>query len=433
MTIGDEFAAHKLGESATDRARGYVLKAGQDLYAKQDEITSGMAVVLAAEIELIGGDQPLIEQLKRSIRSNVTTLFHGLANEIPIEKIEAPGGAVDYARSLAQRSIPASHLIRAYAIGQNYLLESAFDEVRRGGRARRSRIRGSPANQRISLPLHRLGLPPSRQNSRRGAESVVPAVLRTPVDPSAADRRRNRPTQVRTRNGLPTHCQPPRDDPVGASHRGGRSDTRRHAQLHSHTRKCMRRCRTSAGTDDRQIHYLDLDAGCSGIDRARELDLRARVDKAGLYRLAVGVPARDADGFVKSHRLAAKAQSVAMAAASEAERMITCYDDQGVRVASLVVGQLELTRAWVGEVLGQLAKDDDAAAVLRETCRIFLQTGDNYVRTAELLNVHRNTVKYRLGKIPPSHVGHGIETDRITVAVALELCHLLGSRVLEPS
>lgn len=432
MTIGDEFAAHKLGESATDRARGYVLKAGQDLYAKQDEITSGMAVVLAAEIELIGGDQPLIEQLKRSIRSNVTTLFHGLANEIPIEKIEAPGGAVDYARSLAQRSIPASHLIRAYAIGQNYLLESAFDEVRRGD---------VPADleyevlRRINAYLFRyidwVSLQVGRihaeeQNRWSQLSSGLPLIRALLTDEGTDQRKFERGTGYRlTANHLamilwvrPTVVDAPTPD-----------DTRNF--IRTLESACGAVGRPLVQMIDKSTTWIWMPVAAGSTARGT-LDLRARVDKAGLYRLAVGVPARDADGFVKSHRLAAKAQSVAMAAASEAERMITCYDDQGVRVASLVVGQLELTRAWVGEVLGQLAKDDDAAAVLRETCRIFLQTGDNYVRTAELLNVHRNTVKYRLGKIP-SHVGHGIKTDRITVAVALELCHLLGSRVLEPS
>jgi DNA-binding PucR family transcriptional regulator len=62
---------------------------------------------------------------------------------------------------------------------------------------------------------------------------------------------------------------------------------------------------------------------------------------------------------------------------------------------------------------------------------VFLQTGENYVRTAELLNVHRNTVKYRLGKIAPE-AGDTVD-DRTDIGLALEICNLLGSSVLAPA
>jgi hypothetical protein len=95
--------------------------------------------------------------------------------------------------------------------------------------------------------------------------------------------------------------------------------------------------------------------------------LRARVEQSGRYRIAVGVPARGRPGFVHSHQQAQAAQRVAMAAAPTAERTVTCYRDRGVRAVSLVVNQLDVTKAWVREVLGDLAVDDENAAVLRET------------------------------------------------------------------
>jgi DNA-binding PucR family transcriptional regulator len=83
----------------------------------------------------------------------------------------------------------------------------------------------------------------------------------------------------------------------------------------------------------------------------------------------------------------------------------------------------------VDEVLGSLALDDENTAVLRETMRIFLLTGDNYSRTADLLVLHRNTVKYRVSKVLEQR-GGSIDANRLDLALALQACHLLGPSVL---
>jgi DNA-binding PucR family transcriptional regulator len=105
------------------------------------------------------------------------------------------------------------------------------------------------------------------------------------------------------------------------------------------------------------------------------------------------------------------------------------FGDEGVAIVSLLARDLAATRAWVSEVLGPLAVDDENNAALRETMRTFLLTGDNYSRTAELLVLHRNTVKYRVSKVLDER-GGSIDADRLDVALALQTCHLLGASVL---
>lgn len=60
---------------------------------------------------------------------------------------------------------------------------------------------------------------------------------------------------------------------------------------------------------------------------------------------------------------------------------------------------------------------------------MFLSTKESHLHTAEQLNLHRNTVKYRIGKAlaetPP-------ERDRLDLAVALLVCEFLGTAVLRP-
>ena len=69
---------------------------------------------------------------------------------------------------------------------------------------------------------------------------------------------------------------------------------------------------------------------------------------------------------------------------------------------ALMSGSTELTRAWVIETLGSLADDDGQHAMLRETLRVFLQENGSFVATAERLTLHKNTVRYRIGKAEES-------------------------------
>jgi sugar diacid utilization regulator len=91
------------------------------------------------------------------------------------------------------------------------------------------------------------------------------------------------------------------------------------------------------------------------------------------------------------------------------------FGDEGVAIVALLARDLQGTRAWVSEVLGRLAVDDENNAALRETMRVFLPTGDNYSRTAELLILHRNTVKYRVTKVL-GELGGTIDAHRLDVA-----------------
>ena len=54
----------------------------------------------------------------------------------------------------------------------------------------------------------------------------------------------------------------------------------------------------------------------------------------------------------------------------------------------------------------QPADDTENAAVLRQTMRTFYATGESHLHTAEQLNLHRNTVKYRVDKALASTRSH---------------------------
>ena len=78
-----------------------------------------------------------------------------------------------------------------------------------------------------------------------------------------------------------------------------------------------------------------------------------------------------------------------------------------------------------------LAMDSERQARLRETARVFLQTGGSYTATAEQLYLHRNTAQYRVQKAEELR-GRPFREGRLDVELALLACHWLGSVVLQP-
>jgi DNA-binding PucR family transcriptional regulator len=98
--------------------------------------------------------------------------------------------------------------------------------------------------------------------------------------------------------------------------------------------------------------------------------------------------------------------------------------------AALLGGNIGATRTWVADVLGELAADTDGDARLRETLRIFLRCGSSYKQAAEELDLHFNTVKYRIGRAVARR-GTPIEQDRLDVELALLACHWYGAAVLK--
>jgi DNA-binding PucR family transcriptional regulator len=151
----------------------------------------------------------------------------------------------------------------------------------------------------------------------------------------------------------------------------------------------------------------------------------APVAESGI-RFALGSAGSGVSGFRRTHEQAVGAHAVALAAGESAQAMTSFAD---VAPLALMSGSTELTRAWVIETLGSLAGDDAQHAMLRETLRVFLQENSSFVATAERLTLHKNTVRYRIGKAEES-LGRPVGEDRLQIELALLAARWLGSAVL---
>lgn len=132
-----------------------------------------------------------------------------------------------------------------------------------------------------------------------------------------------------------------------------------------------------------------------GVEEAAEPIVEATIPGGELW-LALGEPATGIRGFRQSHHQALGAQTVALAASAETRCRVTAFSR--LAAIALMSSDIDGLRAWVCKTLGGLAVDDDTCHRLRETLHVFLATGGSFTSTAAQLNLHKNTVQYRIGR-----------------------------------
>jgi hypothetical protein len=390
------------------------------LSGRELEITGAMTKLLAEQIPELRGDQRLVELLDASVEGNIKTMIHVLENHIPIEHIQPNTAAVEYALRLAQREIPANALARAYHMGQDEFMRLVFSEIQRLDCAADLKL---PAAQYISDLTYR----------------YIDWISLYVIDVYEKERQRWISTRANLHSAL-IHKMTS-GNPVSAgtfeSETGYPLDryhvamvawsakTDDHRRLEDLIRKLTNKC----GAGRPLITAVDRATAWAWIplSKGKELDMETVCAMAAEdgCRIAAGLPAAGLAGFVRSHEQAQAAWQAALAAGERVPAAVS-FGDRGVAIVSLLAKDIDATARWVTEVLGPLADDDAATALLRQTLDTYFATGENLAKTAELLHLHRNTVKYRINKVLLDNPG-----DRIDIALALRVCQFFGPRVLK--
>ncbi|MCW8379703.1 PucR family transcriptional regulator [Streptomyces justiciae] len=91
---------------------------------------------------------------------------------------------------------------------------------------------------------------------------------------------------------------------------------------------------------------------------------------------------------------------------------------------------IERARWFVRSVLGPLSEPTGKAREHRATLRAYLSSGKSLVHAAEALNVHRNTVVYRVQRIEQL-IGRQLQGQELDIQCALHLVEQFGDEVLE--
>lgn len=409
---------------------GRVARVSSSVHRNRTAVIDDVRAELTVHIPTLDDDGVVLEVLEASIEENVDTLLHMLQHDIPLERVEAPMAALEYARRLAQRNVPVTDLIRAYRLGQARFLHSVLTELgHQPGDA------ATIANATVRI------VEATSAYIDKASESVVTAY------------QHERERWLEHRNAT-------RSNVVRRMVAGDRLDvTRSENELGYHLRRTH--LGLVAWVDDRPVSsegllaiedvITKLAAKVAGfeppltipcdsntwwcwipVDRnspdptARLVEAAKIDDTVAKVHLAVGEPASGPEGFVQTHRQALAARSVVLAG-SGARPSVVPFNEVGP--LALMCADLDLTRAWVLDTLGPLA--GDAHARLRETLRVYLANAGSYTRTAAQLMLHRNSVQYRLRRAAEIR-GRGWEDDRLAVELALHACHWFGNRVLGP-
>jgi hypothetical protein len=401
------------------------------LFERLAELSSALSRMLEDQIPDLHGDTALMELLATSVEANVHTVLHALRHDIAVERVEAPTAALEYARRLAQHGVPVNALVRAYRLGQRQMNEVFFAELRAIDIPESVRVAVLEAitgtlfeyidwmsQQVVAIYEDERDRWLENQNSLRALRVREVLTANKPIDVDAAT------TSIRY--------------PLRWHHLGlvmWYPDEGTEVDQLGRLQRYLRELGESAGAGASPL-FAAADRSCGwgwlpyraaaaqAVENVRKFTL-ARADSPSV---AIGTMASGVEGFRQSHREAKTARGVALIA-KRPEPTVIAATDPGLAIMARLGGDVTGTREWVAAVLGDLAGDNENDERLRDTLRVFLACGSSYKVAAEELNLHFNSVKYRVGRAVARR-GREISGDRLDVELALLACHWYGAAVL---
>jgi DNA-binding PucR family transcriptional regulator len=397
------------------------------------ELTAEINDLILRTIPPLRRDRPVVALLQASVAENVATLLHVLQHGIDLEKVRAPVAAQEYARRLAQRDVPIAALLRAYRIGSARFQDRCLEELGRStDDARLVSATGLRIADITAAYIDRISeelvsaYEAERDNWLRNLHAARVARVRALLAGERAD-----VDAAETILGyrLRQHhvgavCWA--GEAGGADIGGGTLEQLEHAAAE------LARAIGGEGPplflpQDEFSAWAWLPLGARAAF-ATPAPPGARGAPTAV-RFAIGAAGSGLAGFRRTHQQALGAYAVALAGGPAGPR-VTGFDE--VAPLALMCDSIDLLRAWVLEVLGSLAGDDDSNATLRGTLQVFLQENGSFKATAERLTLHKNTVQYRVRKARES-LGHPAGDNRLDLELALLASQWLGAAVLRPS
>ncbi|MEV0291934.1 helix-turn-helix domain-containing protein [Nocardia sp. NPDC050710] len=397
------------------------------------DVGAAICAYLEDGITELRGDPRTSDLLAASVESNVATILRALRYDLPAADVRAPLAAVEYARRLARQGVPANALIRAYRLGQRRMTELVFAELQTLAIPPAERI---SVIERITVTLFDF--------SDRVTEQVV-AIYDDERERWLESQNSVRAVRVREvidgRKSIDVDAVTEAIRyPLRWQHLAlvlwypdAETDSDAIPRLQRFVRELGDAVAAASsplvvGSDQVSIWaWLPYRTAPGSLVADVRTFVTAHRDHPNV---AIGTVAAGIDGFRNSHHSAQRACSVALARGQSSSTVVAA-DDPGLTTAALLGGTVAETRDWVSEVLGDLAGDDEHDERLRDTLRIFLGTGSSYKAAATELNLHSNSVKYRIGRAVARR-GRPIGADRLDVELALLVCHWYGPAVLRP-
>lgn len=415
--------------AAFDRAwNDRVAALGAGMASQLPALTDRLQEGLLAHIPELKSDPVLEELLRSSVDANLENVAHLLQHDIDVDDATVPVAAREYARRLAQRGVNSTALVRAYRLGQQWISDWAFLEIRTSEKDPDVAYRA--IQEMIAVTFRYID---------RITEQVIAAY--------ETERKKWLAHQNTVRTQLLEQLLA--GEPIDAV---TAETTLGHRMRQQHVGAVL--WAVDAATDaladlERLAGAIAQEIGAVGAPFVAPRDRSTTwawypmgtsptppelpasvVAAAGPIRVSFGTPASGVAGFRATHDQAMAAAYVARLA-GERGQCVTSYSANGLRAATLLAADLGGSRRLVTDVLGDLASADDGATRLRDTLLVFLDSGGSYLTTAEQLHLHKNTVRYRVEKAVELR-GRSLDEAPLELHLALLACHWLGDAVLSP-
>jgi hypothetical protein len=394
-----------------------IILVSQAVLPARDRFIAELVAATKAEINALEHDERLSGLLEASISENIVAALNVLSNKIDPSTVDAPLSAMSYARRLAQRDVPLVALLRAYRLGQARFVNLCLEAAVRLRRDDTSRTMIDLVNITASYV-------------DRISEQVTLAyeIERERWIQDRGVIRRHWVTQLLTAPSPDlTRAEAALDYRIGGTHVGVEAwiDRPVHssdmAGVFAATTSRLQKTLGARGgplavpTDERdmQVWFSVPAQHRTDIARIREELLAAELP----VRVALGCAQAGLEGFRRSMRGASRAKKLSVSAGPSAP--VALEFAEVAPVALLVDDQTELVD-FVTRTLGPLAGGGTRGEWLRTTLLAFLRNGRSYADTAEELQVHRNTVQYRVNQALEEY-GQPLGPDLLHLWLALEI------------
>lgn len=378
-------------------------------------VADRMTARILADVTELRGDVELERALSASVEGNVETVLHAMAFAVDPAGVEAPLAALAYPRLLAQRGLPVTALVRAYRLGQASMVQQMYAAVRAADLTVERMLEAqewitdwsfSYSDTVIETVI--TAYQHERDRWMQGRSSARVARVRellsgdVEADVDAASLAIGYPLR---RRHLALIASAP-DEGHGAPDQVDRLEA------------FVRGLAAAAGVAEAPLFiaadhrtawgWLPLgDRHCVDV-------VRAAVDAPSgeALHVAFGAVRPGLDGFRRSHREAAALRR------SIGDRPTVFAQDPGVMLTALMRDDPDEAEVWAADVLGDLAGESESDARLRATLAVYLRHDGGYKAAAAELNMHPNSVKYRVQRALERR-GRPIGADRLDVEVAL--------------
>jgi DNA-binding PucR family transcriptional regulator len=384
-----------------------------------------MAANLLRSIPELGGDDPnALEECRSSCEANLSSGFSLLADGADVSRMAAPPAALEYARSLARRNVSVAALLRAYRLGHAMAFDHFSDALstrveQADDLAMAVELCSSFMFTYVDRASDEMVEEYAAERGRwvRSAAAMRADVVRTLLDGGPINRESASASLSYELRRHHLAFVAWSEVPLGLD---GLGSLERAAAAVASVLGCREPLIVSAGAATVWAWSGSLEQPTA----APESPPRWRLPRG--VRVAIGSPGFDVAGFRSSHAEATHAHRIAVLSGRDRPQ-VTWYRDQ--ELASLLTSDLERARAFALGELGGLASSEPSVVRLRETLRLYLQTWGSHLRTAELLNIHQNTVAYRIRRAEQLR-GRPVYDRRPELEAALLLVDRLGDEIL---